>query len=157
MKSLAKIVVSITHAVVIPVVCSLPLLLVVHKKIERDSGRYSAVVAEREIGQQSATQTVAQASPAAQATDAEASPAAQATVVYGGIHNVAKENGGLRPVQEPAPGTLSAPAINIPNASAPPVHGSDEPPPRYPNYYAPAPENQPNPYPQNVQPAPAND
>jgi hypothetical protein len=142
MKSLAKIFELGTLAIAIPVVCSRPFLRVVQKGIEQRS--VAAVI------RASAIQKMAQA-------ETKASPGAQSTVVYGGIHNIAKENGGLHTVQAPVSETPHVPAINVPNVSAPPIHGSDEPPPGYPNYYAPAPLNQPNPYPRNVQPAKPSD
>ena len=155
MKSFTKIVGSITRAVTIPVLCSLLAQPVTQQIIRLDPTPHLTALADRQISDRpSVRQRVAQA-------DANPSPAAasapQATIVYGGMHNIAKENGGLKPWLKPVPGTLKAPEGRLPNASAPPIHGSDEAPPGYPNYDPPLPINQPNPYRQGIPAAPPND
>ncbi len=154
MKSLAKIVGSITRAIAIPVFCSVLALPAMRRIIQLYPTPHLAAIADRQMSDRpSVQQRIAQA-------DASPSPAAasspQATIVYGGMHNIAKENGGLKPWPKPVPGTLEAPEGRLPNASAPPIHGSDEAPPGYPNYYPPPPINQPNPYRQGIQPAQPN-
>jgi hypothetical protein len=153
MKSLAKFVGSITRAFAIPVLCSLPVLLVMQQRIGRDSVRYFVATADREMKHRSAIQTMAQA-------NAEGGPAAEgappATPLPRVVRDVGKE-GKRIPANEVSTGPLQVPEKIQPNVAVPPIHGSDEPPPGYPNYYAPAPLNQPNPYPRNVQPAPPND
>jgi hypothetical protein len=152
-KSLTKIGGSVIQAMVVPILCLAMTLPSAERKTRSNPTGHKAAAADRQNGKRRAeSRTMAQA-------DTSPSPAAasspQAITVYGGMHNIATENGGLKPWSSPVPGTLQ-PGTIIKSASAPPVHGPDEPPPGYPNYYAPPPINQPNPYPQNVQPAPPN-
>ena len=153
MKSLAKIVGSITRAAAIPVLCSLLALPFTQQIIRLDPTPHLAALAERQISDRpSVHQRIAQA-------DASASPAAasvpQATPLPRVVRDVGKE-GGLIPADKLAPGPPHVPDSIEPNASAPPIHGSDEAPPGYPNYYPPPPMGQPNPYRQGIPAAPPN-
>jgi hypothetical protein len=148
MKSLTKNLCSTMHATAAPVLCLAIAVSIADQKNQIKGIRLPSVSSHRRIRVRT-IETIAQADPSP-GPAAASSP--RAAIVYGGMHNIAKENGGFRPWPKSIPGRPQ-PAIILHSASAPPV--DDGYPAEYPNTYPPPPVmGQPNPYRQGIQPAP---